>query len=246
MANEVDLWNKAMSMAIAIPFVKVNREEFLKKELTPFCTPEQIQIAISETPIKVLTAEQIYKIANGCIKYHLTLVCSVSALAGLPGGWGMAGTIPADIAQFYAHVFALTQKMLYIYGWPDLQDEDGKLTDGAAQVLTLFTGVMMGSQVASEALKQLANAFAKQVAVRLPKQALTKYAIYNISKQVAKWIGIKLTKDSFSKGVSKVIPLIGAPISAGLTYWTFKPMANKLKKYLDVELKEYLINISAK
>lgn len=246
MSNEVDLWNKAMNMAMAIPFVKVNREEFLKKELSPFCTPEQIQLAISETPIKVLTVEQIYRIANGCIKYHLTLVCSASALAGLPGGWGMAGTIPADIAQFYGHVFALTQKMLYIYGWPDLQDENGKLTDEAAQILTLFTGVMMGSQVASEALKQLANAFAKQVAVRLPKQALTKYAIYNVSKQVAKWIGIRLTKDSFSKSISKVIPLIGAPVSAGLTYWTFKPMANKLKKYLDVELKEHLINMSVK
>lgn len=246
MSNEVDLWNKAMNMAMAIPFVKVNREEFIKKELSPFCTPEQVQVAVSETPIKVLNVSQISKIANGCIKYHLTLVCSASALAGIPGGWAMAGTIPADIAQFYAHVFALTQKMLYIYGWPDLQNEEGKLTDEAAQILTLFTGVMMGSQVASEALKQLANAFAKQVAVRLPKQALTKYAIYNISKQVAKWIGIKLTKDSFSKGISKVIPLIGAPISAGLTYWTFKPMANKLKKYLDVQLKEYLVNISAK
>ena len=73
---------------------------------------------------------------------------------------------------------------------------------------------------------------------------MTKYAIYNISKQVAKWIGVKLTKDSFSRGVSKVIPLIGAPISAGLTYWTFKPMANKLKKYLDDELKEYWNNQS--
>ena len=244
MANEVDLWNKAMKMAMAIPIVKIDRVEFLRKELSPFCTPEQIQSAISGTPTKVLTVNQVSKIANGCIKYHLTLVCSASALAGLPGGWAMAGAIPADIAQFYAHVFALTQKLLYIYGWPDLQNEEGKLTDEASQILTLFTGVMMGSQVASEAVKQLANAFAQQVAVRLPKQALAKYAIYNISKQVAKWIGVKLTKDSFSRGISKVIPLVGAPISAGLTYWTFKPMANKLKKYLDDELKEYWNNQS--
>lgn len=246
MSNEVELWDKAMNMALTIPVVKVNREEFLKKELSPFCTPEQIQVAISETPIKVLTVEQIYRIANGCINYHLTLVCSASALAGLPGGWFMAGTIPADIAQFYGHVFALTQKMLYVYGWPDLQNENGKLTDEASQILTLFTGVMMGSKVASKALEHLANDFAQQVAIRLPKYALTKYAIYNISKDVAKWIGIRLTKDSFSKGLSKVIPLIGAPFSAGLTYWTFKPMAKKLKKYLDDELKEYLINLSVK
>ena len=75
------------------------------------------------------------------------------------------------------------------------------------------------------------------MAIRLPRQTLTKYAIYNISKQVAKWIGIKLTKDTFARGVSKVIPLIGAPISAGLTYWTFKPMANRLKKSLDEQLR---------
>ena len=45
--------------------------------------------------------------------------------------------------------------------------------------------------------------------------------------------GIKLTKDTFARGVSKVIPLIGVPISTGLTYWTFKPMVNRLKKSLD-------------
>ena len=65
---------------------------------------------------------------------------------------------------------------------------------------------------------------------------LTQYAIYNIAKQVAKWIGIKLTKDAFAKGVAKVVPLIGAPISAGVTYWAFKPMANKLRKHLDEQL----------
>ena len=50
-------------------------------------------------------------------------------------------------------------------------------------------------------------------------------------------IGIKLTKDGFARGISKVIPLIGAPISAGLTYWTFKPMAGRLKRSLDEQLK---------
>lgn len=67
--------------------------------------------------------------------------------------------------------------------------------------------------------------------------ALTKYAFYNISKQVAKWIGIRLTRETFAKGAGKVIPLIGAPVSAAITYWTFKPMADKLKKQLDSKLK---------
>ena len=117
-----------------------------------------------------------------------------------------------------------------------MSDDNGKLDDDAAQILTLFVGLMMTSHAATETIKNLTKAFAGQIAVRLPKQALTKYAIYNVAKQVAKWIGIKLTKDAFAKGVAKIVPLIGAPISAGVTYWTFKPMANKLKKHLDEQL----------
>lgn len=237
LSKEVELWNKALNGAMALPFVKVDRESFLRKELAIYCTSGQLNTAIMESPVKVLKKAQINKVANGCIKYHLNLVCAASALAGLPGGWFMAAAIPADITQFYGHVFALAQKLLYLYGWPDLTDENGKLNDDTAQILTLFTGVMMGSQVAVNAVKNLAKAFAEQIAIRLPKQALTKYAIYNVAKQVAKWIGIKLTKDAFAKGVAKVVPLIGAPISAGDTYWTFKPMANRLKKHLDEQLK---------
>ena len=206
MDTNIELWNKALNGAMALPFVKVDRKSFLRKELAVYCTSGQLNTAITESPVKVLTKVQINKIANGCIKYHLTLVCSASALTGLPGGWFMAAAIPADVAQFYGHVFALA------------------------------TGVMMGSQIAVGAVNNLAKVFAEQVAVRLPKQALTKYAIYNIAKQVAKWIGIKLTKDAFAKGVAKVVPLIGAPISAGVTYWAFKPMANKLRKHLDEQL----------
>ena len=50
---------------------------------------------------------------------------------------------------------------------------------------------------------------------------------------MAKWIGIKITKDSFAKNVGKLVPIVGAPISGGMTYWTFKPMARRLKKHLD-------------
>ena len=231
-----ELWNKTLKAATALPVVKVNRIEFIQKELAPYCTSEQIALAISDSPTKVLTKSQLNKIANGCINWHTTLVCSASALSGLPGGWFLAAAIPADIAQFYAHIFALTQKLLYLYGWPDLQDEKGKLNDDTANILTLFVGAMMGSREAVQAINAITKALAEQVVKRLPRVALTRYGFYNVAKQVGKWIGIRLTKDSFAKGAGKVIPLIGAPISAALTYWTFKPMASKLKKQLDNNL----------
>lgn len=141
----------------------------------------------------------------------------------------MAATIPADIAQFYGNILALTQKLLYLYEWPDLQDEDNGLIDETLSALTLFVGVMIGSHEAVEGVNLLTKAFAEQVVKRLPKMALTQYAFYNIiSKQVAKWIGLRLTRETFAKGAGRVTPLIGAPISAAITFWTFKPMADKL------------------
>ncbi|MDD3041300.1 MAG: hypothetical protein PHO71_25985, partial [Bacteroides sp.] len=67
-------------------------------------------------------------------------------------------------------------------------------------------------------------------------KALTKGTIYPIVKKIAQAIGVKMTKDIFAKGVSKVIPVIGGVASGGLTYVTFRPMAYKLKKHLS-ELK---------
>lgn len=52
--------------------------------------------------------------------------------------------------------------------------------------------------------------------------------MYPLVKQVAKWIGVSLTKQSFAKGVSKFVPILGGVVSGGLTYYTFKPQAKKL------------------
>ena len=50
----VDVWNKALQGAMALPFVKVNREEFIRKELFHYCTPEEIEKAIKKTGLKTI------------------------------------------------------------------------------------------------------------------------------------------------------------------------------------------------
>jgi uncharacterized membrane protein len=231
--DEITLWNKILKGAMELPLVKVDRAAFLKKELMLYCNPEDLEKVVSTSPVHFVDKKIVNKIANGCINFHLTSVTATSALAGIPGGLAMFGTVPADITQFYGHIFCLAQKLMYLYGWPDLTNEEGDLDDETVHILTLFTGVMFGEQMANQALKALEKELAKQFVKRLPRVALTKYSIYNIVKQVAKWIGIKITKDSFAKNVGKLVPIVGAPISGGMTYWTFKPMARRLKKHLD-------------
>lgn len=232
--DELKLWDSTLEAALKLPFVNVDRSNFLSKELRLFCSEEDVVAIVNgtKTTVDTLSKDRIERIAQGVINYHLTVVTSTSALAGIPGGWAMAGTIPADIAQFFGHILCMTQKLLYLYGFADLNDKKGGLTDEATQILTIFVGVMFGSQAAVNGLKELLAMAAKGIPTQLAKVAITKTTTYQLFKQVAKFLGVKLSKDTFLKGVGKVIPLVGAPISGAITYYTFKPMAMKLKKYL--------------
>lgn len=236
MANEIQVWNKVMSTALAMPGVKVDRNQFLTNKLGRYCTEAQLQIALSVSPIKVLSRQDIDRIANSVISSHVKQVTTISAVAGLPGGFTMAATIPADIAQYYYHVFNLSQKLAYLYGYPDLLDENGNATDDTINLLTIFTGIMMGAAVANNAIREVSKQLAAKAVKRLPQQALTKGVIYPLVKKIAAMLGYKLTKETFAKGVGKLIPVLGGVISGGLTLATFRPGAKRLQKTLQGEM----------
>ena len=226
--HSVSLWNKVLETSLRLPFVQVDRQEFLTKELSKFCTPMEVITALDDSPLKVLSKKEIDKLANQCISYHLTMVCGTSALMGLPGGWWMAGTIPTDITQFYGHILSLMQKLIYLYGWPSLMDVNHQLDDESLNIMTLFVGAMMGNKVAVEALGKVVGQISKNASIKISETVMAQYAI-----KIAQWIGLNITKESFAKGVGKVLPLVGAPVSATITYYTFRPMARRLKKHLD-------------
>ena len=226
--NSVNLWNKVLSTSVNLPFVKVDRDEFLTKELSKFCTPMEVVTALNEGTLGVLSKKEIDKLANQCISYHLTMVCGTSALMGIPGGWWIAGTIPTDLTQFYGHILSLMQKLIYLYGWPALTNASHQLDDESLNIMTLFVGVMMGNKMAVEALSKVVTQVSKNAGMRISETMLAQYVV-----KIAQWIGINMTKESFAKGMGKVLPLVGAPISATITYYTFRPMARRLKKHLD-------------
>ena len=237
MGSEVSKWDKVMRAALSMPMVKVDRDEFLRRELAPYCqSAALLEKAIATRPAAVVSKEVIDTIAKSCINSHTTKVTAISAAAGLPGGLAMFGTIPADMANYYWHVFVLSQKLAYLYGFPGFSDENGNLSDAASDMLTLFVGVMMGSSAACNAIRAITQSMAKEVPKRLVRMALTKTAIYPIVKQVAKWIGVKMTKDVFAKGVGKAIPILGGIINGGLTLATFRPSAKRLQRELQKQM----------
>ena len=99
--------------------------------------------------------------------------------------------------------------------------------------MSLFLGVMMGVGGAASSL----TTFAKQVArpalqKQIAQQTLTKTAWYGPMKQTLKLIGIKISKDSFAKGVTRTVPVIGGVISGGMTLVALRSQSTRLQKHL--------------
>ena len=231
--SELVSWDKVMNTALSMPMVKVDRTAFLTKEFSMYDNADQLR---DKRPIDLFDAEAIERAARGVINSHLTTATVTSTAAGIPGGLAMAATMPADIAQYYWHVLVVAQKLGYLYGWPDLLDDKGQITEGTRNVLTLFVGVMFGAQAANKLVGEIAKRVSLQAAKRLPQQALTKTVYYPVVKQVAKWIGVKMTKDTFGRSVGKAIPILGGVLSGAITAFSFKPMAEKLQKHLREEM----------
>lgn len=238
MAEENDSFEKALTLAMTLPYVNVNREKFLKSTLSKQYSDQKVQIAIAQTPEEAgISLDTLDKLANNAIKYETTKVTSVSALAGLPGGLAMVGTIPADTVQYLGHLLRVAQKLAYIYGWDQFISDEG-MDDDMRNTMTIFIGVMFGIETANAAIHQIARVAAAGAAKKIANKALTKGWLYPIVKKVAGLLSVRMTKDIFAKSVSKAIPFLGALTSGTLTYVTYKPMATKLKSKLSAVLRE--------
>ena len=152
---------------------------------------------------------------------------------GIPGGLAMAATVPADVLQFFGMSLRLAQELSYLYGGGDLWQNGQIDNERIRNELLLYCGVMFGVSGAAAGVRVLSFRIAETALKKLPQKALTKAFWYPIVKKIAKVVGVKVTKSSVAKGVSKVIPVIGGLLSGGMNFASMMPMANNLKNTLD-------------
>lgn len=144
----------------------------------------------------------------------------------------MAATLPADLAQYYAYVLRILQKLAYLYGFGEFEIEPDSISDETMNELFVLLGVMMGISQANAAVAYVAKSASNHLAKKLAAKALTKTFYYPLIKKVANSVGIRMTKNLFAKGVSKAVPVVGAAVSGTLTYTTFNAGARRLKDKL--------------
>lgn len=221
-----------------LPLVRVNREEFLRNT---FKKSEHLERILTEGPQAVFTSDSLRKKANEIIQASTNSTSIASFVAGLPSNIAVAiAAGGADLTQYFGFALNLAQQLAYLFGEDELFSGDhSDVNEQTKGRIVAYLGVMLGAGGAASLLvatsKKAAEVMGKKVAAR----ALTKTAWYPLLKKVAAWIGVKITKQSVGKAVTKAVPVIGGFFSAGITYFTFKPMGNRLadvfKKNMDGE-----------
>lgn len=222
-------------MGLRVKGIRINRSEFLRAELYKNYDEKVIEDAIKHNPMHAgIKKEEIDKIADEVIKYERNCVSGISTLLGMPGGLAMAATIPTDIVQYYGYMLRATQKLMYLYGFPEINvdEKNNKFDSETINILTICLGVMYGVAGANNALKVLAKSLGTGVEKQLMNKALTKGTIYPIVRNVSKWFGKKMTKEVFAGFFKKAIPVMGGLVGGGITYVSFKPCCDRLKSSL--------------
>lgn len=222
-------------LGLKTPGVKVERSKFLTNELRIHYDAATIEKAIRTTPTAAgVPIEEINKIADAVIQHERYFVSGISAALGAPGGAAMMATIPTDIMQYYGYTLRAAQELMYLYGFPEIMsaDDEAQIDTPTMNTLIIAMGVMFGVAGANNAIKAMAKALGAGVEKQLMKKALTKGAIYPIVKSIAKWFGVKMTKEVFSGFFKKAIPVAGGIIGGGITYLSFKPCCERLKTSL--------------
>lgn len=222
-------FDEVLAVAVELPGVKIEREEFLQKNFSSRFDREIVARIVQTSPIRAGVNESVlHEIARECINYEQK---KVSALSFVTGSGGLVG-IPADLAQYLAHVLRISQKLAYIYGYPEILSIEGSMDEKTQEIILLFIGVMHGVSRANKVIAEISKSLAGKVGKDILRAALTKTAWYPLLKQVCKQVGIKVTKDTLSKTTTKVFPVIGGVVSAGFSYYCFGKGAERLHKTL--------------
>lgn len=136
----------------------------------------------------------------------------IGALCGVGGLLTLPITMPADLYYCFK-IHALTiLSIAYIYGW-NIHDEDA-ITDvllvlGASTEVDAarYTGIKVGQDLAKDAI-------------------LNKFVTKEMMREISRKIIIKAGKRSFMR-FAKLIPIVGAPVGAGLNYSETKAIGKK-------------------
>ena len=231
-----EMAQKTLDMVTALsklPIVRVDREEFLRQQ---FKDSEYLDQILEDGPQSVYTPESLRNKADKIIAASTTSTSLTSFAAGLPGNpVAMIAAGGADVVQYFGFALNMAQKLAYLFGDDDLFSSDlDQLSEQTQNRIIAYLAAMLGVSGAATLVLNVSAKAGEVIGKKVAAKALTKTAWYPFMKKVMASIGVKITKQTVGKVVTKAVPVLGGVMSGGITYVTFRPMG---KRFTDMLVK---------
>lgn len=232
-------FERMQALAFHLPFVRVNRHEFLLRNLRGVCTDEERVKCLEKSPAQVLPKETVHKIAYRCIMRHALLTAVLSALSALPSNYVILFiALVCDLIQFQLLVFILAQKLYYLYRHDNLHTADADMKANVAKVINMASAIMIGAHRLSQTMKSASGVLAKQAVIRFSEYRGGRVILTNIIRQVCKWLGVQSTRTFMTLVIEYTVVAICAIISGLISFWLMWPMGKRLVAHLEKENQE--------
>lgn len=235
MSNSEKLLPQIINGAMKVPGVRVDRESFLRKELKGKVPDYVVESAIADgTKTAGVPVELIEKLAKNAINSKALLTVTASFVSGLPGGLiGLLGGSSVDVVQYYANFLNLAQKLMYLYGYSDINELDSS----QEEIMVVVMGVASGVEVANAFLKRILTENAGKIAEGIIAKQASRSTLKIVSGRVMVSLGQKsatrIGEEQVVKIVGKAVPVVSGILSGAISAFTFKPMAKRLNKSLN-------------
>ncbi|WP_078593995.1 hypothetical protein [Evansella clarkii] len=234
----VEVFEKILINTIKTPGIRVNRENFLKESLGKYAdTQSQLETAIEKSPLAAgVQLSVLDATAVKLIEKRTKQTSAASLVSTMPLGAPMAATVPADMLQYMSISIRLAQELAYLYGFKGFWDGENMNSSRVKEEIILFLGVMAKVKGAASIIRIIKATDEGRTILNFPRKSIIKLMYYPILRKITTLI---VTKQSFSKGITKVVPMLGGPVSGGWTFAKMKVMGERLRKVLSDASRSY-------
>jgi hypothetical protein len=153
--------------------------------------------------------------------------------------------LPVEIKIYMRNIYNLSQELGYIYGVipspliKNIEEDKNKFLVAVQEDTLKALALAFGSSTTSLLAKKVSQSFIEKEAKLILKTKVSDKMITKLSKEVAKLVGIKLTKKTINKSLVKWAPVVGGFVSGIINYYSFDKIANNLIKGLKKEREIY-------
>lgn len=174
---------ETIAVLAKLPVVRVDREEFLKKQ---FKDSEYLDQILENGPQSVYTPESLRKKADKIITSSAISTSLTSFAAGLPSNPAvMVAAGGADVVQYFGFALNMAQQLAYLFGDDNLFSDDMDQLSEKTQIrIIAYLSAMLGVSGSATLVSSVSKMSSATIGKRVAAKALDENRLVSVAEKV--------------------------------------------------------------